>query len=78
MNKFADKLKKSRSYDTHKDIQKNPGGRPKKNPEHKATEKVFVNLTKEEKQRLEETVAALGIGSLSGAVKMLLKEKGWI
>jgi hypothetical protein len=77
MNKFA-KVKK-RELNTHASIQekRNRGGRPKKAPEEKRSEKIFVNLTKSEKEKLErlaqEEEMALGV-----FVRKILKKHGCI
>ena len=77
MNKFANV--KKRELNTHASIQekKHKGGRPKKSPEEKRSEKIFVNLTKAGKEKLErlaqEEEIALGV-----LVRKILKKYGFI
>jgi|YelNatPaOPRAMG01_1025707.scaffolds.fasta_scaffold95602_2 hypothetical protein len=56
---------------------KRSNGRPPKKDDEKASEQVFVNLNKQQKQLLEEHAKSLGI-SVSAAIKMILMEKGII
>jgi hypothetical protein len=76
MNKFAN-IKK-REIQSHTSIQKkNPGGRPKKSEEEKRSEKIYINLTKKEKEKIEKIAIneELPIGIL---VRKILKEKNYI
>lgn len=75
-NKFADKLNSDRKYQTHATLPsvRVSGGRPKKSDEEKLTERVFVNLTKAEKESLEEYMLDKGISSISACFRMMLKE----
>ncbi len=50
-------------------------GRPKKNIDDKATQQVFVNLTKDEKIRIEKYAKSMGI-STSALVKVALSKFG--
>jgi len=60
----------SQSFD-----EKRKPGRPKKNIEEKATQQVFVNLTKDEKVRIEKYAKSMGI-STSALVKVALSKFG--
>ena len=77
MNKFAS-IKK-REINTHTTIQtkKHPGGRPKKDEAEKRSEKVFLNLTKAEKERLESLAKKEDI-ALGTLVRKILKIHGYI
>lgn len=77
-NKFAGKISQ-RELSTHKAIQtaKHPGGRPKKSDESKQSEKVFLTLTKSEKEKIEAYVEKTG-ESVAGAIRRVLKEVGMI
>lgn len=59
-----------RSADMNKTV-KNKGGRPKKSPEKRASEQIFVNLTKDEKLKIESFANDLGI-SVSAMTKIAL------
>ena len=59
-----------KSADMNKTV-KNKGGRPKKSPEKRASEQIFVNLTKDEKLKIESYANELGI-SISAMVKIAL------
>lgn len=50
---------------------KNKGGRPKKDASEKASEQIFINVTKDEKVKIEESAKALGI-SVSALCKISL------
>ncbi len=50
---------------------KNKGGRPKKDASEKASEQIFINVTKDEKVKIEESAKALGI-SVSALCKVSL------
>jgi len=50
---------------------KNKGGRPKKDASEKASEQIFINVTKGEKVKIEESARALGI-SVSALCKVSL------
>lgn len=50
---------------------KNKGGRPKKDANEKASEQIFINVTKDEKAKIEESAKALGI-SVSALCKISL------
>lgn len=52
---------------------KKKGGRPKKNPEEKATEQIFINVTKDEKVKIEAKAKELGI-SVSALCKISLAQ----
>ena len=58
-----------------KQASKNKGGRPKKADSEKATEQIFVNLTKDEKKKVEAFAKDMGI-ALSSLVKVSLKQFG--
>jgi hypothetical protein len=76
MNKFAN-IKK-REIQSHASIQKkNSGGRPRKSEEEKKSEKIYINLTKKEKEKIEKIAISeeLPIGVL---VRKILKEGGYI
>lgn len=77
-NKFASRVTQ-RERSTHKEIQmaKHPGGRPKKNDEVKQSEKVFLTLTKTEKEKIDAYVGKTG-ESIAGAIRRALKEMGMI
>ena len=55
--------------------EKRKPGRPKKNIDEKATQQVFVNLTKDEKLRIEKYAKSMGI-STSALVKVALSKFG--
>jgi DNA-binding NtrC family response regulator len=50
---------------------KNKGGRPKKDASEKASEQIFINVTKDEKAKIESAAKALGI-SVSALCKISL------
>jgi hypothetical protein len=77
-NKFAARVTQ-RERSTHKEIQmaKHPGGRPKKSDEVKQSEKVFLTLTKNEKDKIDLYVSKTG-ESIAGAIRRALKEMGMI
>ncbi len=50
---------------------KNKGGRPKKDASEKASKQIFINVTKDEKVKIEESAKALGI-SVSALCKVSL------
>jgi len=77
-NKFAARVTQ-RELSTHKAIQiaKHPGGRPKKSDEVKQSEKVFLTLTKSEKEKIDAYVEKTG-ESIAGAIRRALKEMGMI
>lgn len=77
-NKFAARVTQ-RELSTHKTIQtaKHPGGRPKKSDEIKQSEKVFLTLTKSEKEKIDSYVEKTG-ESIAGAIRRALKEMGMI
>jgi hypothetical protein len=77
-NKFASRVTQ-RDISTHKTIQtaKHPGGRPKKTDESRQSEKVFLTITKIEKEKLDEYVEQTG-ESIAGAIRRALKEIGMI
>ncbi|MDD5716358.1 MAG: hypothetical protein PHW64_01020 [Sulfuricurvum sp.] len=77
-NKFASRVTQ-RERSTHKEIQtaKHPGGRPKKSDDSKQSEKVFLTLTKREKEKLDEYTQRTG-ESVAGAIRRALKEMGMI
>lgn len=54
---------------------KNKGGRPKKAENDKATEQIFVNLTKDEKIKVDSFAKDMGIAT-SSLVKVSLKKFG--
>jgi len=55
--------------------EKRKPGRPKKSIDEKATQQVFVNLTKDEKLRIEKYAQSMGI-STSALVKVALSKFG--
>ena len=77
-NKFANRVTQ-REISTHVSIQtaKHPGGRPKKSQESKQSEKVFLTLTKVEKEKMDLYVERTG-ESVAGAIRRALKEMGMI
>lgn len=77
-NKFAARVTQ-RERSTHVAIQtaKHPGGRPKKSDESKQSEKVFLTLTKSEKEKLELYIERTG-ESIAGAIRRAIKETGMI
>lgn len=77
-NKFAKRVNQ-RELSTHVAIQtaKHPGGRPKKNDETKQSEKVFLTLTKAEKEKIDQYADRTG-ESIAGAIRRALKEMGMI
>lgn len=77
-NKFAKRVTQ-RELSTHVAIQtaKHPGGRPKKNDMTKQSEKVFLTLTKAEKEKIDLYVEKTG-ESIAGAIRRALKEMGMI
>lgn len=77
-NKFAKRVTQ-RELSTHVAIQtaKHPGGRPKKNDDTKQSEKVFLTLTKAEKEKIDQYVEKTG-ESIAGAIRRALKEMGMI
>lgn len=77
-NKFASRVTQ-RERSTHVAIQtaKHPGGRPKKSDESKQSEKVFLTLTKAEKEKLDLYVERTG-ESIAGAIRRAIKESGMI
>jgi hypothetical protein len=52
---------------------KGAGGRPKKAAGEKATEQIFINVTKDEKLQIEEEAQNLGI-SVSALCKIAIKK----
>jgi transcriptional regulator with PAS, ATPase and Fis domain len=52
-------------------------GRPKKKESEKANKQVFINLTEEQKNKLDNHANEMGISS-STIMKMLLKKEGII
>ena len=77
-NKFSARVTQ-RELSTHKAIQiaKHPGGRPKKSDDVKQSEKVFLTLTKGEKEKIDAYVEKTG-ESIAGAIRRALKEMGMI
>lgn len=77
-NKFAARVTQ-RERSTHVAIQtaKHPGGRPKKSTEAKQSEKVFLTLTKGEKEKIDLYIERTG-ESMAGAIRRALKEMGMI
>lgn len=77
-NKFAKQITQ-RELSTHVAIQtaKHPGGRPKKSDECKQSEKVFLTLTKAEKEKIDAYVEKTG-EPIAGAIRRVLKEMGMI
>lgn len=73
-NKFARRVTQ-RELSTHVAIQtaKHPGGRPKKSDEAKQSEKVFLTLTKAEKEKIDRYIEKTG-ESMAGAIRRALKE----
>jgi DNA-binding NtrC family response regulator len=52
---------------------KNKGGRPKKDASEKASEQIFINVTKDEKAKIESAAKELGI-SVSALAKIALNK----
>lgn len=77
-NKFAKRVSQ-RELSTHVAIQtaKHPGGRPRKKEDVKQSEKVFLTLTKGEKEKIDQYVEKTG-ESIAGAIRRALKEMGMI
>lgn len=82
MDEFEDNSSKSafiNSADLKNSTQvlgeKRKPGRPKKNIDDKATQQVFVNLTKDEKIRIERYAKSMGI-STSALAKVALSKFG--
>ncbi len=75
-NKFASRVTQ-RELSTHVAIQtaKHPGGRPKKSDEAKQSEKVFLTLTKAEKEKMDLYVERTG-ESIAGGVRPEVKKIG--
>ena len=65
-----------KSADMSKTV-KGKGGRPKKSETEKANKQIFVNLTEEQKIKLDNYSNNMGI-STSAVVKMLLSKEGII
>ena len=59
-----------KSADMNK-AKKNRGGRPKKDASEKASEQIFINVTKDEKAKIESAAKELGI-SISALCKVSL------
>ncbi len=74
MNKFLDSINKGNEENivTHRSLHYASGGRPKKAPAEKKTEKIFINLTKAEKEVLEKAASSKEM-SLSSYIRLLLK-----
>jgi len=76
--KFADKINAQRDYETHADIRSTkPQGRPKKAEDKKQSQKVFVNLTIAEKEKLEKRAEEVGT-TIANLLRMTLKEREMI
>ena len=77
-NKFASRVTQ-RDLSNHKTIQtaKHPGGRPKKSDDSKQSEKVFLTITKSEREKLDEYTVKTG-ETIAGAIRRALKEMGMI
>jgi len=56
-----------------KKSKKNKGGRPKKDIAEKASEQIFINVTKDEKAKIESAAKELGI-SVSALAKIALNK----
>ena len=54
---------------------KGKGGRPKKDPSQIASHQIFINLTKDEKLKVEKAASDMGI-SISGLAKISLSKFG--
>jgi len=54
-------------------IKKNKGGRPKKAANEKASEQIFINVTKDEKAKIESAAKELGI-SISALAKIAINK----
>ena len=65
-----------KSADMSKSV-KSKGGRPKKKESEKANKQIFVNLTEEQKSKLEAYSNSMGVPT-SAVVKMLLSKEGII
>jgi len=52
---------------------KNRGGRPKKDASQKASEQIFINVTKDEKSKIESAAQELGI-SISALAKIAINK----
>lgn len=74
-NKFLDKINKSRTLETSN--KKGKGGRPSKSAEEAWSEKIFCNVTVEEKEKFDMSAANLGL-STAALLRMTLKKEGLI
>jgi hypothetical protein len=54
-------------------VKKNKGGRPKKGANEKASEQIFINVTKDEKIKIESAAKELGI-SISALAKIAINK----
>ena len=54
-------------------IKKNKGGRPKKATNEKASEQIFINVTKDEKAKIESAAKDLGV-SISALAKIAINK----
>jgi len=54
---------------------KNKGGRPRKSAEEKASEQIFINVTPNEKLKIEEHAKQIGV-SVSALCKIGLSQMG--
>jgi transcriptional regulator with PAS, ATPase and Fis domain len=54
-------------------VKKNKGGRPKKDASEKASEQIFINVTKDEKTKIESAAKELGI-SISALAKIAISK----
>jgi len=72
INSFVKNADMSKASD-----KRNKGGRPKKNESDKANKQIFVNLTEEQKGKLESYASSMGT-PVSTIVKMLLAKEGII
>ena len=54
-------------------VKKNKGGRPKKDENEKASEQIFINVTKDEKTKIESVAKELWI-SISALAKIAINK----
>ena len=77
MNGKFGNVKLNREINTHKDIQKHKGGRPKIDENQRKKEKVFVSFTVKEKEKLKQYADENGM-PLATFIRKILKDNGYI
>ena len=73
MGKFKN-LKDDKEVKTHKDALKHPGGRPKLVDNKRKKERIFINFTTQEKEKLKSLANEEGI-PLATFIRKILKEQ---